>query len=511
MEKIVVLNSGGFDSVCLLNYLSNIYNSKEVYTLFFDYKQQALAGEESCARKACDKFRFSFTKLTLPTFDWSSSGLLNPSDDYYLEMRNLVFLSYALSYAQSIGASKIFLALTSPFTYPDASFEFIDKFNLISKQVGVEVEAPFHKMTKEQIFWNIATKNGVKKSDFFSCLMNDEAQGHVCSNCECLNSLYEEYEKSADKVNDLFYSSDIKGALETAKKVPITKAKIFINDVCNMHCPYCITDNHKALTHPSPEVNAHYIRLLYQMGVRDFDLMGKEPFIDDTIFKVLASLTDLEDCTFRCITNGKNVSLYLNQIVGSPLNSITFSSDGNVFRELVPDMEDNIKYLINKGKDVSISFDVHAKNLDSLPEQIIHFQELGVNSVYVKPIIRTPAHSDDFSDYVSDREYAMGLLSVIENIKIALDKVVLDVPHTFPLCTGIFRKLDFFNCFDLDVFCHSGVNTVFVNSSGFVYGCGDQAYLNPDSKLIHLDTIKSPEDLKKAVFSYSFTRDCVPC
>ena len=50
MEKIVALNSGGFDSICMLHLLRDNYPSHEIKTLFFDYGQTMVEEEFTCAK-----------------------------------------------------------------------------------------------------------------------------------------------------------------------------------------------------------------------------------------------------------------------------------------------------------------------------------------------------------------------------------------------------------------------------------------------------------------------------
>lgn len=515
MDKIVVLNSGGFDSVCLLHYLSDYYISSEVYTLFFDYGQRALDKEIESAKRVSEKFGFAFHPIKLPKFNWSASGLVctDNSEDYYLEMRNLIFLSYALSYAQSIGATSIFTAFTYPGTYPDTCVEFVDNFNRISNSVGVSLEVPFHNMTKEQVFWDVATKHHIKKGDFFSCLMNDELLGVKCPNCECLDGFYESYYNSAEYVSDLINVGNIPEAKEVSLRVPITQAKMFINDLCNMHCPYCITDGNTYMKQ-SKETYVSYIKHLHSLGVRMFDLMGKEPFINDDIFYIMDSTKHLEGIMYKTITNGKNLHKYMKEIKDSPLQSVCVSSDGNILREKVENLDNYLLELMQSGKQVSISLDVHSKNKVFVPLIILHYQKMGIKEIYVKPIIKTPTHSGDFHYYIEDIDFKDCVLSTLSNSHIDFREVTFSIPFHFKESTKVFNQIQSLKGvklanFELDNHCLAGVDTVFITSDGFTYGCGNQAFLNPSSTRKNVMDLESLDELKKTV-QPNLCRKCLP-
>ena len=55
MEKIVALNSGGFDSIVMLHRLRDKYPTTPIYTLFFNYGQFTVTEEYRCAKKWVDK------------------------------------------------------------------------------------------------------------------------------------------------------------------------------------------------------------------------------------------------------------------------------------------------------------------------------------------------------------------------------------------------------------------------------------------------------------------------
>ena len=114
MEKIVVLNSGGFDSTVLLAFFHKEYKA-EIHSLYFSYGQTNDSIAAECARLNAEKYCKTHKVIALPKIDWTNSEFY--SKDYesleskYLEARNLIFASYAVSYAESIGANSISMAL----------------------------------------------------------------------------------------------------------------------------------------------------------------------------------------------------------------------------------------------------------------------------------------------------------------------------------------------------------------------------------------------------------------
>src|SRR3989338_3995968 len=123
MKKAVILLSGGLDSATTL-YLAKD-QGYECFCLIFDYGQRhkrELESAKAIAKKA--ECRWRIVKISLP---WKGSSLLDkrsrlstigyrPSTTIpstYVPARNIIFLSFALSYAEAIGAGGIFLRANS--------------------------------------------------------------------------------------------------------------------------------------------------------------------------------------------------------------------------------------------------------------------------------------------------------------------------------------------------------------------------------------------------------------
>lgn len=190
-EKVVVLNSGGFDSIVLMHYVYDIRRDAEIHSLHFNYGSLNEEHQRRCVDKVCKKLGAINKVIDLPKFDWTQGNFYKNGYDYktqYVEYRNLVFIAYALSYAESIGAKEIFLAfINSEVSYPDTNGTFMDGINHFSiLNSGISVITPFFDVNKDILFY-FAYPYGIKQGDFFSC--DVPVQGKHCGECPDCRSL----------------------------------------------------------------------------------------------------------------------------------------------------------------------------------------------------------------------------------------------------------------------------------------------------------------------------------
>ena len=203
MRPICVLNSGGFDSTLLLHQLKEIYSDTMIYSLFFDYGQPNLEQEKECSFKNAIKLQCVPHKIKISPITWTTNNFYRGADqdntkDNYLEMRNLIFLSYALSLCESIGADKIFAAFMKPpplnSGYNDASVEFVKRFNdLAINTAGVHFYAPLMEYEKfDLISW--VSHHKITPQDFHTCnIPIDGKRCGVCPDCEELKKIFKNY------------------------------------------------------------------------------------------------------------------------------------------------------------------------------------------------------------------------------------------------------------------------------------------------------------------------------
>jgi 7-cyano-7-deazaguanine synthase len=110
----------------------------------------------------------------------------------YVPARNTIFLSFGLSFAESIGAGKIFIGANAvDFSgYPDCRKPFITAFEDVIRKgtkAGAEgrrisIEAPLISMTKSEII-SEAKRIGVPLGLTWSCYEGKDAPCGVCDSC----------------------------------------------------------------------------------------------------------------------------------------------------------------------------------------------------------------------------------------------------------------------------------------------------------------------------------------
>lgn len=200
--KAVVLLSGGLDSTtCLAIALAQGY---ECYTLSFDYGQKHKA-ELLAAQKISTHFgAASHLTINLNLKNMLSSALTSDDltvPDYqvhneipitYVPARNTIFLSFALGYAESLGAEAVFTGICAVdySNYPDCRPAFLRAFqNLadVATKQGLEQEpirfyAPLLYLSKAEIIRE-GVRLGVDYGLTTSCYRANE-DGQACGSCE---------------------------------------------------------------------------------------------------------------------------------------------------------------------------------------------------------------------------------------------------------------------------------------------------------------------------------------
>lgn len=204
-RTMIALNSGGFDSTVMLHILADIFTHAHIIALFFDYGQKNVEQERKSAKYNADKLGFEHMEIKLNPITWSAQNFykeFSTDEAQYLEMRNLIFLSYALSVAQSKNASRIFLALIrnrSREIYLDTTEEFVDNFNTISMMCGVQTIAPFVRVYKEDFEVFLIANPDITEDTFFSCDL--PVGGKPCGECVTCKGLKKMYENVLNYVD----------------------------------------------------------------------------------------------------------------------------------------------------------------------------------------------------------------------------------------------------------------------------------------------------------------------
>lgn len=202
-RQAVVLLSGGLDSVTTL-YLATSEGFR-CSCLIFDYGQRHRKEIESAKRIAQSAgCKSQIVKITLP---WKGSSLLDKKISIsqqanrqtgkrrsipltYVPARNIIFLSFALSYAEAIEAEAIFIGahIQDYSGYPDCRPEFYRAFSrviLTGTKSGVEkrkieIKTPLIRKTKVQIV-RLGKQLGVPFELTWSCYRGAR---HPCGKCD---------------------------------------------------------------------------------------------------------------------------------------------------------------------------------------------------------------------------------------------------------------------------------------------------------------------------------------
>lgn len=185
-KKILLLNSGGFDSVLLAQIVRDCYKKSEIINLFFEYGQANLEQEKSCSMKSAKRINAEFKSITLPPFNWTNSEFYNEKSyeisKQELEMRNMVFISYALSIAKACKCDGIFMAIIKgdePFYY-DCSGTFLSKIEDICADNDIIFATPLRELAKVDLLYPFY-ESGLDEDDFFTC--DTPVNGKPCGKC----------------------------------------------------------------------------------------------------------------------------------------------------------------------------------------------------------------------------------------------------------------------------------------------------------------------------------------
>lgn len=199
-NKAVVLLSGGLDSATALYIAKSA--GYECLCLIFDYGQRHRR-EISFAKRLAQKAgcKWQVLKIGLP---WKGSALLDKNrkvpgykkrsdiPSTYVPGRNIIFLSFALSFAESAGAGAIYIgAHAQDYSgYPDCRPEFFrayEKMAACGTKAGVEkkaikIKAPLLNKAKAQII-RIGHRLGVPFELTRSCYRGGDSPCGKCDSC----------------------------------------------------------------------------------------------------------------------------------------------------------------------------------------------------------------------------------------------------------------------------------------------------------------------------------------
>lgn len=203
--KAVVLLSGGLDSATAAAIAK--HEGYELYAISFSYGQRH-SKELECARRIAESLTVArHVVIEADLRKWGGSALTDEVDVpldppqageqsevpvTYVPARNTIFLSFALGYAEVVGADTIVIGANQvDFSgYPDCREEFLQAFermaNLATKASAdgrrFKIYAPVLNLTKAEIVRR-GTELGVDYSLTWSCYQGLDAPCGRCDSC----------------------------------------------------------------------------------------------------------------------------------------------------------------------------------------------------------------------------------------------------------------------------------------------------------------------------------------
>lgn len=198
-KRAILLLSGGIDSTTLLAKLSS--ENYEVVAISFHYGQKHDI-EINYAKKNAEKYdviKHHIIELDKTLF--KSSALVNHDIDIatykneevpegqvnaYVPFRNMLFISTALSLAESMKINEVYLAFNRDDSnnFWDCKIDFVEKVNaIIALDSSIEIKTPFINLSKTEII-RIANQLKVNLQETITCYApNEEIECGICLSC----------------------------------------------------------------------------------------------------------------------------------------------------------------------------------------------------------------------------------------------------------------------------------------------------------------------------------------
>ena len=203
-EKAIILLSGGLDScTCMAVAHAAGY---ELYPISFDYHQRH-DRELDCAKRIAAYYHVAEHLIIETNMDAvGGSAVTDKSIDVpdgdadrtdipvtYVPARNLIFLSYALAFAERVGAQHLYIGVNSVdySGYPDCRPEFIAAFQgaadaataaATERGRRIVVETPLQHLSKGDII-RLGTELGAPYELTTSCYRGGAEACGICDSC----------------------------------------------------------------------------------------------------------------------------------------------------------------------------------------------------------------------------------------------------------------------------------------------------------------------------------------
>lgn len=198
-KRVILLLSGGIDSATLLAKLSS--ENYNIITISFSYGQKHVI-ELNYAKKNAEKYNVKKHHIIeLDKSIFKSSALINSEIDIetyestelpkgqvnaYVPFRNLLFISTALSLAETMKINDVYLAFNSDdnANFWDCRTDFVEKMNVIANSnSSIQIKTPFINLSKTEVV-KLARQLKVDLKNTITCYQPIEAtECGICLSC----------------------------------------------------------------------------------------------------------------------------------------------------------------------------------------------------------------------------------------------------------------------------------------------------------------------------------------
>lgn len=201
MDSVVIV-SGGMDSVTLLHYMVK-QEKRDPAVMTFQYGQKH-SREIECAKAQVALLGIKahmIVDLRATQAIFGTSALVNETitipdmqevvgDNQpatYVPNRNMLFLAYAVAYAESLKANRVYYGAQAHdlYGYWDTTSEFLARLNdvySLNRKDAVRIEAPFVRYSKADVL-RTGLDLGVDYAQTWSCYAGGEVACGQCPTC----------------------------------------------------------------------------------------------------------------------------------------------------------------------------------------------------------------------------------------------------------------------------------------------------------------------------------------
>jgi 7-cyano-7-deazaguanine synthase len=203
-ERAVVLLSGGMDSCVCAALAARDYQTAAVHV---SYGQRTEARERQSFLAICQQLKIqdkllvrndalraiggsalTDENIAVPTTDAASHAIGHEIPVTYVPFRNAHFLAVAISWAEVLGAGKIFIGAVEQDSsgYPDCRPAFYEAFNQViktgTKEGAIEIVTPLIRLRKPEIV-RMGLELGAPFDLTWSCYSRQDQACGVCDSC----------------------------------------------------------------------------------------------------------------------------------------------------------------------------------------------------------------------------------------------------------------------------------------------------------------------------------------